>query len=453
LSRAFVGTDGGQFLLFRRRKFTMWLSDELMKGTPYDQIVHTMLSGEGLWTDTPQVNFVTATMDESSRADPIRLAGRTSRAFLAQRIDCLQCHDDFLGTLNFGTTENPVDGQQFHFHELAAFFSGTAISDPAFQGIREDNEPYKFTYLGEDEEQVIMPQVPFFTELLPKSKPHDDGTSQDEASTRSEEPAEKNPEKRGSHDKPRKRLAEWVTHPENRALARATVNRIWALMFSKPLVTPVDSIPLDGNTPPVLDSLAEDFAEHGFNLRRLIRQIIETDAFQRASRANFVVTKKHEDNWAVYPLTQLRPEQVAGSVVQSAKLTAIDDSSSIVTKLQSFGALQQFMKRFGDRGEDEFDSEAVTIPQRLIMMNGNMVQERTKADPIANASSRIADIVSDNEQAIRLLFLATLNREPSATEAEVYLEHLRDNYGNTRRRALGDIHWALMNSTEFSWNH
>ncbi|MFK7736450.1 MAG: DUF1553 domain-containing protein [Pirellulaceae bacterium] len=458
LSRAYVGTDDGQFLLFRRRKFTMWLSDELMQGVPYNQIVHTLLSGEGLWTDTPQVNFVTATMDESTRADPIRLAGRTARAFLAQRIDCLQCHDDFLGTLNFGTAEDPVDGQQFHFHQLAAFFSGTAISDPVFQGIREDNESYKFTYLGEDEEQAIEPQVPFFAELLPASELNNDqDTAEDEANSSADEKvadsAEAESQKTNSGDKPRKRLADWVTHPENRAFSRATVNRVWALLFSKPLVTPVDSIPLDGSTPPILDLLAEDFAEHGFNLRRLIRQIIETDAFQRASRADFEVTKEHEDCWAVFPLTQLRPEQVASSVVQSAKLTAIDDSSSIVTKLQSFGALQQFMKRFGDRGEDEFNSEAVTIPQRLIMMNGNMVQERTKVDPVANASSRIADIVSDNQEAIRLLFLATLNREPSATEADTYLEHLQEKYGNARRRAVGDIHWALMNSTEFSWNH
>ncbi len=99
-----------------------------------------MVSSEGLWTDKPQVNFVTATMDEANdgRGDPIRLAGRTSRAFLAQRIDCLQCHDDFLDKLNFGTQESPILGQQEHFHALAAFYSGTAAKNP-FQGIAEDN--------------------------------------------------------------------------------------------------------------------------------------------------------------------------------------------------------------------------------------------------------------------------------------------------------------------------
>ncbi len=81
-SRAFVGTNDGPFLLFRRRKFNSWLADQLQQDVGYDHIVREMLSADGLWTDTPQVNFVTATMDEANegRGDPIRLAGRTSRA-------------------------------------------------------------------------------------------------------------------------------------------------------------------------------------------------------------------------------------------------------------------------------------------------------------------------------------------------------------------------------------
>ncbi|MCA9201383.1 MAG: DUF1549 domain-containing protein, partial [Planctomycetales bacterium] len=131
-SRAYVGTNNGPFLLFRRRKFNAWLSEQLHENVGYDQIVRDMLSADGLWTDTPQVNFVTATMDEANegRGDPIRLAGRTSRAFLGQRMDCLQCHDDFLDQVNFGTPLDPVTGTQQHFHTLAAFFAGTSLADP-----------------------------------------------------------------------------------------------------------------------------------------------------------------------------------------------------------------------------------------------------------------------------------------------------------------------------------
>lgn len=423
-SRAYVGTNDGPFLLFRRRKFNAWLSQQFKGGRPYDEIVREMLSAEGLWTDTPSVNFVTATMDEANegRGDPIRLAGRTSRAFLAQRIDCLQCHDDFLGNVEFGTADASVGGVQEHFHALAAFYSGTALPAP-FQGIREDGKVYNYKFLGEEEERAVEPMVPFGSEYL------------------------------AADGKPRERLAGWVTHPENRAFARATVNRVWALMFSRPLVAPVDNIPLDDSVPPVLDTLAEDFVAHDFNLRRLIRMIVSTDAFRRDSRADFEIREDHEAAWAVFPITQLRPEQVAGSLFQACSLKAIDSGSSIITRLKTFGDGQDFLKSFGDRGEDEFDSEAVTITQRLVLMNGNKVAERTKVDLVANACTRIASMVADNEKAVELVFLSVFNRMPTETENADMLEHLQGLKGNARSRGINDMYWAMINATEFSWNH
>lgn len=423
--RAWVGTQDGPFLLFRRRKLNAWLAEQFHTGVAYDKIARSLLSAEGLWTDTPQVNFVTATIEEGNRrrADPIRLAGRTSRAFLAQRIDCLQCHDDFLGKLNFGSAAQPRGGIQEDFHQLAAFFSGTALADPVFRGIIEDGRHYQFKFLDDDTEREVQPQVPFHAELLP------------------------------AEGKPRGRLAQWVTHPQNHAFARATVNRVWALMFSRPLVEPVDNIPLDDSVPPMLDTLADDFAKHGFDLRRLIRIIARSDAFRRDSRAAFAITPEHEQAWCVFPLTQLRPEQVAGSLFQASKLAAIDSSSSILTRLSVFGDMQRFLRRFGDRGEDDFVEEAVTIPQRLIMMNGNLVTERTRINLINNAATRIGYLVSDNEQAVQLLSLCVLNRPPAATEIPELLAHLEDKRGQSRHRALSDIAWAMLNSTEFSWNH
>jgi len=95
-TRATVGTNNGPFLLFRRRMYVDWIADQIAENVPYDRIVRQLITATGSWTDSPQVNFLTATMDENDQKQPdvIRLAGRTSRAFLAQRIDCLQCHQD-----------------------------------------------------------------------------------------------------------------------------------------------------------------------------------------------------------------------------------------------------------------------------------------------------------------------------------------------------------------------
>ena len=424
LSRAYVGSANGPFLLFRRRKFNAWIAEHLAKDTGYDQLAHSMISAEGLWTDTPQVNFVTATMDEANndRGDPIRLAGRTSRAFLAQRMDCLQCHNDFLDKLNFGTKEEPVLGEQEHFHSIAAFYAGTEAKNK-FKGIAEDYEKYRFEFLGESEARDVTPSVPFRADLLPG-----DG-------------------------KPRKRLADWVTHPENRAFSRAAVNRVWALMFSRPLVEPVDDIPIGTVVPEVLDVLADDFVAHGYSIKRLIRQIVESDAFRRESRADFEVTEAHENCWAVFPISQLRPEQVAGRLLQACSLTALDSTSSIFTQLKVFGDTQDFLKRFGDKGEDNFETDSVTIPQRLIMMNGNLVAERTKVDLVGNAATRIAAMVRVDSQAVEATFLAVVNRTPTCEEYRTFIDYLRHKQGNERAQAVSDIYWALLNSTEFSWNH
>ncbi len=423
LSRAYVGSANGPFLLFRRRKFNAWIAEQLAADKGYNQIARSMISAEGLWTDTPQVNFVTATMDEANngRGDPIRLAGRTSRAFLAQRMDCLQCHNDFLDKLNFGTEDEPVLGEQMHFHSLAAFYAGTALKNP-FKGIAEDEKNYQFQFLHESEAREVKPTVPFRADLLPA-----DG-------------------------KPRERLAQWVTNPANRAFSRAAVNRVWALMFSRPLVEPVDDIPIDATVPEVLDVLADDFVAHGFKIKRLIRLIVESDAFKRDSRADFEVTEAHEKCWAVFPISQLRPEQVAGRLFQACSLTALDSTSSIFTQLKVFGDTQDFLQRFGDKGEDDFEANSVTIPQRLIMMNGNLVIERTKSDLVANAATRIADMVRDDSDSVEAIFLTVMNRSPSPHESQTFTQYLTDKKSN-RREAVGDIYWALLNSTEFSWNH
>lgn len=424
-SRALVGTDNGPFVLFRRRKLNAWLSEQLSSGVGYDKIVREMLSAEGLWTDTPPVNFVTATMDEANegRGDPIRLAGRTSRALLAQRIDCVQCHDDFIGSLNFGSLDHPVGGTQQHFHSLAAFYAGTALADPVFRGITDDGQPYRIKFLGDSDESEVQPAVPFFPELLP------------------------------AKGKPRIRLAAWVTDPHNRAFGRATVNRVWGLMFSRPLVDPVDSIPLDTPVPKVLDTLADDWSKHGFQIARLVRMIAACDAFERDSRAEFDVTEQHEQAWSVFPLTQLRPDQVVGNLLQASKLIAMDSSNSVFRRLEAYGSKQKFLQLFGDRGEDELQCEAVTITQRLIMMNGDLAADRTGVDLINNAATRIATLVADDQRAIELVFLTTFNRSPSAIELAVLSKELLGKKGKKRQRALSDIAWAMVNSTEFSWNH
>jgi len=420
LSRAYVGTENGPFLIFRKRRFVTWLSDQLMANRPYDELTQELIAESGLWTDHPAVNFITATVDQDGTEEPdvAMLAGRVTRAFLATRIDCVQCHDDNLGG----------DLKQSDFHELASFFREAQNS---FVGIMDQKgKPYEYKYLNAEEETTVPAQVPFNQHLLEETG----GTLRD-------------------------RLARWVTHPENKPFARAIVNRVWAVMTGRPLVEPVDNIRLEGSFeqgdyPAGLDPLVDDFIAHGFDLKRLIRLIASTEAFQRDSRAEHEITARHEQTWAAYPVTRLRPEQIIGSINQASSLSTLNADSHVLTKLITFGETNDFLQRYGDAGEDEFSMDGGTIPQRLLMMNGNLVTERTQDNFVRNAATRIARLSPNDQTALETAFLCVLTRRPTAAEGEHFIQKLNnDDVKSNRAQDFQDIYWALMNSTEFAWNH
>ncbi len=201
LARVYVGTENGPFIFFRRRRFVAWLGDNLAQNRPYDQLVRDLIADDGLWTDRPATNFISVTSqpDNGNQPDPVRLAGRVTRAFLGLRLDCAQCHDHPFAAW--------VKGD---FEGLSAFFGQTKLG---FKGIHDGSGEYEVIDKKTQKPREIEPKVPFAPELLP-------GT--------------------GSR---RDRLAAWVTNPGNAYFARATVNRVWALMVGRPLVEPVDNLP------------------------------------------------------------------------------------------------------------------------------------------------------------------------------------------------------------------
>ncbi len=410
MARAFVGTEDGPFIQFRRRRFAAWLSDAILADRPYDAIVRDMISDTGLWTDHPATNFVTVTFNpEEGRPDPERLAARVSRAFLGVRIDCAQCHD------------HPFQPwKQGDFRGLAAFF-GAVRSD--LRGIGDGEVHYHPLDRKTKESTNVSPRVPSHPELCP-----DTGTA-------------------------RERLAAWVVNPKNPSLARATTNRMWALLLGRALVEPVDDLPAEVPSP--LTVLADDFSSHGFDLHRLIRVIAATEAFRLdsigASGADSP-SEAQEHAWAAFPMTRLRPEQVAGALYQSASLSTLGPQSPWVVRLLAYTSRNDFVRRYGDTGEDEFDSRGGTIPQRLLLMNGELVQKCIN-EGLLTASSQIASLSPDDHKAVEAAYLAILTRRPSADEAAHFEGRLKGVKGNERKARLTDMYWTLLNSTEFSWNH
>ena len=159
LARAYVGTEDGPFLIYRRRRFVSWISDELFRNRPYDAIVRDLVTSEGLWTDQPSTNFltVTAMQNKGNQPDAERLAGRVTRAFLGIRLDCAQCHN------------HPYeDWKQADFRGLAAFFgqvqTGLTGTSTTTDGRALELENRK---TGSQRVETIAPRVPFRGTLLP----------------------------------------------------------------------------------------------------------------------------------------------------------------------------------------------------------------------------------------------------------------------------------------------
>jgi hypothetical protein len=151
-------------------------------------------------------------------------------------------------------------------------------------------------------------------------------------------------------------------------------------------------------------------------------------------------------------MTRMRPEQVAGSVLQAASVQTVDDRSNVFIRIGRFTGERDFVRRYGDTGEDEFDGRGGTIPQRLILLNGALVEQKTRGE-LANAVMRIAMMAPDDAHAVDTAYLAVLTRRPTRAEADYFVRSLEGKAGKDRNLRLEDLYWALINSTEFSWNH
>jgi hypothetical protein len=446
LARSYVGTDVGQVVVYRRDRFVDWLRQQLSQNTPYDEVARQIISETGLWTDHPATNYITSAMADGE-LDRNKLAGRTARAFLGQRIDCAQCHDHPF-----------AEWKQGQFQGLAALF-GQAHS--SIVGVEDKT---KLVFEVEDrktlKKHAIDPAVPFHPEWLPAS---------------------------GSL---RERLAVWVTHPQNRRFERATVNRVWGLVFGRPLHHPVDDLPdppADGHQD-VLDLVGADFRAHGCDLRHMIRVIVASRPFQldsardetapavkkvAAAAPSKTANKKSEwaenqdagedvaavgDDWSIFPMTRLRPEQLIGAILQSTSLRTIDQNSHLLLRAKRYFQENEFVKQYGDMGDNELEERSGTIAQALLRMNGKLAAEALKADPLSSAG-RIAGFAGTNQTCLETCYLVTLSRRPTKDESDYFVRQLdcaekdkaqdKDAYGH----AVEDVFWGLYNSPEFSWNH
>src|SRR5262249_1783437 len=157
---------------------------------------------------------------------------------------------------------------------------------------------------------------------------------------------------------------------------RAIANRVWALLFGRALHDPVDDLPDPTDDPhDVLNLLGADFRQHGCDLRRLIQVIAASKPFRADSERvpnpsvetshgeELALIQRAEASWAFFPLIRLRPEQVIGSIRQSTSIQTADQDSHWMLRPLRLIQSGEFVRDYGDLGENELHDRGGTIPQ------------------------------------------------------------------------------------------
>lgn len=398
-------------------KFDSWLADRFAQNAPYDEIVRQLLLAEGRVSESGPLLFYAAL-----KLNPEELAARTSRVFLGTRMECAQCHD------------HPFDDRiaQQDFWGFAAHFA--QISRP--EGKMEMTSPVLRVHdssFGEvklpDSETVVAPSLPR-------------AGLADFESDESDLPR-------------RRRLVDWLTNEHNDEFARAAVNRLWQQLFGRGLVEPVDDMRPDNEAicPQLLEELSQDFAASGFNVRRMLRALVLSDAYQLSSASESDDPSQAlcfaRMNMKVFTAAQLYDCIAVATRNESAMQKGASDNSLARTENASReGFIRQFQAVGGARTDFQ-----TGIPQALALMHGGVVYSATDLSSSGLLKSLQAPFFTD-EQRLETLFLSTLSRPPTDAESERLVSYVQDaSDSSDRNKRLGDVLWALLNSAEFVFIH
>ena len=393
--------------------FHNWLKDLISRNRPYDELVRGVVAAAGEWQDAPAINWYWQMRDDQLH----QVTADTAQVFLGIRLQCARCH------------HHPYErwGQEDYFG-LAGFF--TRLGRKSFG---QPPPYYSSSRLTTSEKNPVTGKVP-----EPKFL---DG-----------EYAEVTPD-----EDPRHALVDWMTKPDNPFFARVLVNRFWGHFLGRGLVDEVDDIRATNpaSNPELLDALAKDFVEHKFDMKHIIRTILNSRVYQLSSEP----TKANEHdrhNFARFYGRRIIAESFHDAVDQACgtqtRFNGVSGNARAVDlPHEGFGSyfLDTFNRPKRVTGCECERSSGATLAQVLLLANSNDIENK-----IADGNGRVARLIKEKQPTAELateLYLAALSRFPKKNELQTtvnYIEQQQD-----RQRAAEDILWTLINTREFMFNH
>jgi hypothetical protein len=392
-------------------KFQRWLVAAFRDNMPYDQFARELLTATGSTFENPPANYYRTATETNDCTET------TSQLFLGIRIQCAKCHN------------HPFERwSQDNYYGIGAFFNRVQRKP----GVNPEEQVIWVARAGEVTQprtgQQMQPWLPLT------------GTA----------------ELSGEGDR-REAFVGWLVKPDNPFFAKVEVNRIWGHLFGRGIVEPVDDF-RDSNPPSsaaLISALADDFANNGYDRRRVMRTILNSRTYQLSSRKSEF--NAEDVKYFSHANTRLlSAEQLLDAI---CRVTGVAEkfaglpSGTRATQLPSPDVDIEFLKVFGQPAREtacacERSSDS-NLSQALQMINGPLVHGKVRDEHNRLRSEVAAE--KTNDQIVDELYLAALCRHASDAEMATATAHIA-NAGD-RMRGLEDVCWALLNANEFLFQH
>ncbi|MBN9119527.1 MAG: DUF1553 domain-containing protein [Planctomycetes bacterium] len=355
-----------------------------------------------------------------------------SRMFLGTQLQCARCHD------------HPYDvWTQKDFYGLAGFFVRLVVQDVGGNGNNRsfavgEKGSGEVLFSGNAKDQApgrkgepIKPKFLGGAELPEPPAPKD-----------VKEPAPKNGQKMPKPAFSRKeKLAEWVVSPENPYFARAAVNRVWAQFMGRGIVHPIDDFQKENTPshPELLKALTDGFVMHKYDLKWLVREIVNSDAYQLSGAGP---SREALPKW--FERARVRPLTAEEIVSSMRTVTGFE-----VNPKEPNANWDYFLRAFGEptNGLGEFQGG---LNEHLFLNNSDQVRSFVRRKK-GNLTDQILTSSDPWEKRVERMYLSVLNRPPRPKELEAFVSYIRRE--PKPDAAVEDAVWVLLNSSEFRFNH
>lgn len=394
--------------------FHEWVHRAVAQNRPYDEVVRELITARGSTYQHGPTNYYRIERQPAGRAET------TAQVFLGIRLSCARCHkhpfdqwttDDYWNFAAF-TGKVGVRGGELYNEQVVYYNPTGRVINQSVQGNR--GEVAQPTFLGGDavssDYQGDVLQV----------------------------------------------LADWMTSSTNPYFAKATVNRLWSQYFSRGIVDPVDD--MRATTPPsvegLLEALADDFVQSGFNMKHVIKRILNSRTYQLSGEPN--ETNQLDDRFFSRFYPRPMPAQVLLDVLNDVTGTGEKygrypvGTRAVALPLP---VSSRFLSLYG-RSSREFLGDLdpklePTLTQALHMINSNYVNKKLRSS--SGALTRLIKTELDNQELITELYLSTLSRYPTEAEVETAEAYIAES--PKYRTGCEDLLWALISSRSFLFVH